>query len=330
LHQPTNPATITVVERVGNTNRPIANARVDIGGRTFTTGANGVTPSFQLAGGTTHNFTVFAGNDFFSQPDKITVGSGAASATVRMERIAGTQIGEFTTRLYREVLGRAPDAGGLHYWASRLRNGTVTGASAAQGFFLSAEYRNRKESDADFVIRLYKTLLNRNPDKGGETYWLGRLDTGLPRENIFGGFVNSAEFTRLCGEYGITRGTYKAPAGGMARVFATRLYREALGRNPDAGGLDYWHKKLKSGTSGSSVARGFIFSKEVANRGLTDTNEKFVEMLYKTMLGRPSDAGGRAYWLGRLENGSTRRQVFNGFANSKEFTQLCKSHGIKR
>ncbi|MGH7191948.1 MAG: DUF4214 domain-containing protein, partial [Candidatus Saccharimonadales bacterium] len=39
---------------------------------------------------------------------------------------------------------------------------------------------------------------------------------------------------------------------------------------------------------------------------------------YQALLGRAADAGGQAYWAGRLSSGETRAQVAQGFTTSAE------------
>jgi len=237
-------------------------------------------------------------------------------------------IESFVIRLYQNVLGRNHDAGGLQYWSSMLKVG-VTGAAVAYEFFFSPEFQNRKTSDAVFVDIMYRTLLNRNLDTAGMAHWTNQLRVGLPRDFIFAGFVNSAEFTNICRSYGIVRGNYTPPPGGMARVFAMRLYREALEREPDQQGLNYWHNVLLGGVSGTAVAYEFIFSYEMTYiRKLS--NAHFVEVLYKALLGRASDAPGKAYWVGLLNSGISRQDLFYAFASSTEFGTICEVHGVRR
>ena len=80
--------------------------------------------------------------------------------------------------------------------------------------------------------------------------------------------------------------------------------------------------------TGKQVAFGFIFSPEFVNRNLS--NEEYVEYLYLAIMGRASDAGGKADWVNRLNNGWIRQDVFNGFAGSTEFHNICVSYGIVR
>ncbi|MBQ9827737.1 MAG: DUF4214 domain-containing protein [Lachnospiraceae bacterium] len=109
--------------------------------------------------------------------------------------------------------------------------------------------------------------------------------------------------------------------------FVTRLYRVCLDREPDEGGLNDWVSRLKSGAiTGIKAARGFIFSKEFKGKNYCD--EHYVEYLYRAFMGREYDEGGKQTWMNALAKGRTREAVFNGFARSQEFKQLCADYGI--
>jgi len=57
---------------------------------------------------------------------------------------------------------------------------------------------------------------------------------------------------------------------------------------------------------------------------------QYVETLYRALIGRPSDANGLAYWVNQLNSGVSRGAVFNGFAASHEFGNICRMLGIQR
>ena len=114
---------------------------------------------------------------------------------------------KFATRLYTCCLGREPDADGLQFWALRLTNLESSGASAAKGFFESQEFQNLNVNDVEYLTRLYRTFMGREPDEGGMTFWLGHLATDMTREQVLKGFAESEEFTNICNQYGIERGT---------------------------------------------------------------------------------------------------------------------------
>ncbi|MBQ9828548.1 MAG: DUF4214 domain-containing protein, partial [Lachnospiraceae bacterium] len=109
--------------------------------------------------------------------------------------------------------------------------------------------------------------------------------------------------------------------------FVTRLYNVCLDREPDEGGFKDWVSRLRSGeTTGIKAAQGFIFSKEF--KGNNYCNEHYVKYLYNAFMGREPDPTGQAYWVEKLEGGKKREQVFNGFARSQEFKELCEEYGI--
>lgn len=113
------------------------------------------------------------------------------------------------------------------------------------------------------------------------------------------------------------------------KAFVNRLYSLALNREADEAGLNDWVDQLMSKRkTGNDVAAGFFFSQELEMRNVSDG--EFVELLYKVMMNRDSDPSGKAYWLNMLNNGVSRRGIFNGFAGSKEFENICNSYGIDR
>lgn len=113
------------------------------------------------------------------------------------------------------------------------------------------------------------------------------------------------------------------------RNFIVRLYETILGREPDSKGLSDWYYVLTSGkTTAVEVAASFVFSQEYLNRNVSDTT--YLQMLYRAVLGRETDAEGMATWQAVLNRGASREGVFAGFANSQEFTNICNKYGVKK
>ena len=111
------------------------------------------------------------------------------------------------------------------------------------------------------------------------------------------------------------------------RNFVGRMYRCTMEREPDAGGLNYWVQALENGTTtGYSMADFFINSEEFLNKGLN--NSDYLDIMYNAFFGRTPDAGGKAYWMNRLEQGDTRQNIFMGFAYSDEYRDICAEYGI--
>jgi len=125
----------------------------------------------------------------------------AYCGTVRVND--GTLVRNFASRLYSVALNRAPDSVGLDYWTNRLASRQITGTQAAYGFFFSQEFLNTNMSNEEYVIRLYRTFLDRDPEAQGYNYWLTRLADGASRRDVFYGFSGSAEFAGICAYAGI-------------------------------------------------------------------------------------------------------------------------------
>ena len=130
------------------------------------------------------------------------VSSGAkyAKATV-----ASSNSIAFATRLYKECLGREPEEDGLKYWSLGLTNQELTGSQAAREFFYSKEFIDFKLSDDEYVTRLYKTFMGRDPEKEGYDYWIRSLSQGMSRDEVFNFFSGCPEFTDVCNSYAIKR-----------------------------------------------------------------------------------------------------------------------------
>ncbi len=239
----------------------------------------------------------------------------------------------FVERCYTVTLGRGSDPEGFADWKDQLLNGKSVGVNIAYGFLFSKEYTGKNTSNRTYVKDLYKLFMDREPDDAGFNDWVGKLETGTSRHEVFAGFANSQEFYNICDGYGITAGSfvvgYDRNQVNNVNLFVERLYQTCLGRRGDRNGQKDWvNKLLKKEITGVECARCFIQSKEYINKNLSD--DEYVENLYKALMGRASDEGGKSNWLYALANGMTRDEVFAGFANSKEFDDICKKYGIVR
>ena len=252
-----------------------------------------------------------------------------ASVNVKLEIFDGVK--DFVERLYQDILGRKADASGLQAWTDVLRSGSEQGAKVAQGFIDSVEFKNRSLSDKEYLTILYHTFFNRQPDASGLQAWLNVLDSGLTRMHVFRGFAESDEFTKICESYGIERGNANltAPADQNEGVtkFVARCYRLCLGRREDSAGLNEWCNAILTGrNTAKQAAFGFVFSSEFQNKHLSDTD--FIKVMYRVFLDREADASGLSAWGNVLRGGGNREHVFNGFADSPEFREICARYGI--
>ncbi len=165
------------------------------------------------------------------------------------------------------------------------------------------------------VVRLYQAALGRAPDAMGREFWTTQVQQGTPLSKLADSFLGSAEFLARFGQ--------QDDAG-----FVATAYRQALGREPDAGGQNYWQGRLAEGLSRAEMLAGFSESTE--NRALTapllangiwDADEQVaaVARLYRAVLGRAPDAEGLRFWDSQADGGAGEARMANLFAASPEF-----------
>ena len=241
------------------------------------------------------------------------------------------KIKAFAERLYTKALGRASDEAGVDFWTEMLVSEEYTAAQAAASFIFGPEFVGQNNSDEVFLDRLYATFFDRAADPSGKEYWLSYLQGGVTREYVTAQFVNSAEFEAVCAEYGMQRGSIGLSGyvnyNPNLTMYVVRCYREIHGREADPSGLEFWCETIATKQRDAThVARSFVDSQEFIDRNLS--NEDYLEVLYRAFMGRSSDPGGLAYWLGRLENGTSRLAALDEFANCPEFWGILESFGL--
>lgn len=267
------------------------------------------------------------------EPAEVLSGTGSTEA----EPLSGAaeeddRVKAFVTRCYWLILGREPDQGGLADWTGRLKSKSATAAEIILGFFGSREFIQMHKPSEEMIEILYRTMLNRASDESGRQSWSNLIASGASLNKLLNGFCASAEFKSICESYGIEAGSLPEGAAGTPvayseriTAFVTRCYREALSREPDANGLQFWCDQLTGkNMSFSEVAAGFVFSDEMNNKKLND--EAFVKVLYRLYLGREAEPAGLEFWKGKLKEEMTREQVNEGFANSREFAGIVAAY----
>lgn len=177
---------------------------------------------------------------------------------------------QYVQRVHLLFLGRAATMGELPGLAHVVhRDGS---AALTRRLALSPEWAGVR------IDELYRSILGREPDPGGQAYWLDQLRRGRTLEAVAAGFYGSDE--------------YYARAGGADGPFVDSLYRRLLEREPDAGGRQQWLDQLARGVTRTQVADAFY--------GSVESRRQRVDGLYQEVLGRAPDAGGRAFWVERL------------------------------
>jgi Domain of unknown function (DUF4214) len=150
----------------------------------------------------------------------------------------------YVTLLYRNTLGRDPDAPGLAFWTDAMAHG-LSRATMLTNFSECVEHYlqtadlwrggmfDYNEAGAQ-VARLYESALGRDPELAGWQGWTALLEAGMPLTTLAAQFPACLEFQ------------LRYPAVDNAG-YVTLLYRNTLGREPDAPGLALWTEQLRSG-----------------------------------------------------------------------------------
>lgn len=150
-----------------------------------------------------------------------------------------------------------------------------------------------------FTRRQYLDLVGRAPTTSELSLHRARLEDGTSAATIVVELLRSDAFG---GDYGPI----------------IRLYLAYFLRLPDRGGLDYYVRLYREGTSLQAISSGFAGSSEFKSRYGSLSNREFVRLVYRNVLGREADANGLAYWEGQLRRGVTRGSVMVGFSESAE------------
>ncbi|MDH3303429.1 MAG: DUF4214 domain-containing protein [Acidimicrobiia bacterium] len=232
-------------------------------------------------------------------------------------------------RLYQAAFERLPSGRAFVYWRRQMING-IPAATVAASFAASGEFGSRygQLGAAGFVDQLYRNVLGRTPSTTERSYWMGELAAGATRADLLLAFAESAEFRHRTGTNGLRPADIDpgpapvpAPTDSDAAAYegeVRRLYLGAFRREPDAAGLAYWIGMRAKGISLVAVADEFATSAEVRARYGQTSNGQYVDLVYLNVLGRPSDPGGRDYWLRQLGAGVTRGEVMVAFTESPE------------
>ena len=239
---------------------------------------------------------------------------------------------DFVERLYVVGLCRDSEKSGKDYWCEHVNNGNLTGADCARFFLTCEEFKGKTLDDADFIKLLYRVFFDREAleDPEGSKFWTESLKT-VSRETVIEGFINSPEWMDLCNAYCVRSGSNikKEVASDNAIAFATRLYTECLGREPEEAGLKYWSLGLTNQElTGTQAAQEFFYSDEFL--GLNIDDKEYVTRLYKTFMGRDPEEDGFNYWMDKLSVGTTRDEIFDFFSTCQEFTKICEDYSIIR
>ncbi|MEZ5378393.1 MAG: DUF4214 domain-containing protein [Acidimicrobiales bacterium] len=109
------------------------------------------------------------------------------------------------------------------------------------------------------------------------------------------------------------------PGFSTSQADMLRLYRAFFDREPDDVGAAYWLRVAEEGASLDVIAESFAASTEFTTTYGATTDEQFLEIVYRNVLGRDYDQGGFQYWLGQLQTQLSRGGTVRWVAANDEF-----------
>ncbi|HJT35641.1 MAG TPA: tandem-95 repeat protein, partial [Pirellulales bacterium] len=229
----------------------------------------------------------FAGIDSFTYQ----VSDGSLTSNVATVNIISYEA-SIVTKLYEQVLGRAPDTAGLTFWTAQIEQGKPY-SIIAQGIFESNERLD------PIITGYYHQFLFRDPETSGLAYWRDQVWKvyGGP-EPVIAGMMSSPEFY--------------ASAGGTNTGWVQALYQRLLDRPYDTQGLNYWVNLLdQHQLTEFQVVMGFLTSKE----NFTNlTNTFFQEYLQRQPT--PTEL---ADYVAAFEAGASQRDIQIKIIDTNEY-----------
>lgn len=127
---------------------------------------------------------------------------------------------------FHKLLGRDPEPVALGAWTTFLQTHSVEQLWAAIASY--PEFAQHAGSNAQMVRAAYTTVLCRQPDPDGLTFWTNFLADGSAPSAMVTLLAHSAEY---------------------ATNLVTATYGQALRRTPDPDGLQYWSSQVQGGSS---------------------------------------------------------------------------------
>jgi hypothetical protein len=218
----------------------------------------------------------------------------------------GNADANYVEAVYRAVLDRDADTGGLANWTSLLNSGALSRLQVVQGI------RNSPEHFTQEVTDFYFTLLGRAPDAVGLQNWVQHLESGMREEQMAFYFLDSPEY--------LSQGD---------KHFVDAMYQSLLGRSFDLAGEGNWLNQLGDNASGNPTHAASLTHEQVINDFLysQESLTRVTEGYYQVFLQRPADPGGLSSWVAQLQQGASFLTIGQQFLSSAEFFNRAALQG---
>lgn len=239
--------------------------------------------------------TLDADNDQF--PDALEAANGLTVGSRDNNVFLSDKL--FVMQLYRDILYREGDSGGVQFYQNQIDSGLMTRSQLVLNLLASPE----SQTGVGALARLYIGGLHRLPDPAGMEFWITKMNDGTSLDHIAASFAASNEFNAKYGSL-----TNKA--------FVDQLYIDLQGRVADTGGETRWVDALNHGTSRGEVLLGFTDSTEY--KAASDANLN-IAVAYLGLLGRSAKQSGYDFWTDQQNSGVPDITIIGEFIASHEY-----------
>ncbi|HXT57217.1 MAG TPA: DUF4214 domain-containing protein, partial [Pirellulales bacterium] len=206
--------------------------------------------------------------------------------------VRGTANQRFVSEVYRDLLDRGVDPGGLGFWSGKVDGGLD------HRLFASDFMTNGPEYATSIIQQAYQTYLHRAADSGGLNYFLGVLADGGTYEQVVASLASSQEY-------------FDHRGGGTNSGFLAAVYQDVLHRAIDPAGQAQFSQELTHGVSRGQVLDEILSSDEY--------RRDVVQTLFAQLLDRPAEAASQQYFLNQLQHGATDQDIIAQIIASDEF-----------
>ena len=148
------------------------------------------------------------------------------------------------------------------------------------------------------VTHAYFDLVNAPAAPGGEAYWVGRVNAGLPHANVAATLAQTDSHYQLLVQQG------------FATIFQ---------HTPDPSSVPFWTNYVK--VNGYAQFTAALIGTPEFTSPYAGGYDAFVKQVYRLVLGRDADPAGEAFWVGRLSSGDPMWHVGASIAHTPEWAQ---------
>jgi hypothetical protein len=213
---------------------------------------------------------------------------------------------DFVERVYRAILQRNAEPGGLSTWTTVLNNHRFSRFQVVQAIWSSPEHYG------DEIDAFYQTLLQRQENAADRANWVRALQSGTTEEQVAMAFLDSPEYRSKGDKY-----------------FVDFMYQSVLGRQLDPQGEGDWLNALGDDAAGNPTHLPTMHREDVISGFLNsdESKRRLIEGDYEVFLQRSADGAGMSNWLNQLSPVVPLRTIAEGFMASDEYFYRAAANG---